>query len=199
MQLLINTATELAEIIVYNPDNKELRYRFSGDKQNSIDFLLPTIEELVDYKRLISVTVVIGPGSFTALRMATSLANTLAQELQLPLFTINTAEYLAIRLQQPTSQVLLKAGGQLIHVYNPDNKSFQQQKITEYKFNDQQTYIADFTEKLRQLTETTAKMAWSTDMTAPTTEQLEQLAQTATKAQWPIEPQYHKGPGIHGA
>ncbi|MBQ4646661.1 MAG: tRNA (adenosine(37)-N6)-threonylcarbamoyltransferase complex dimerization subunit type 1 TsaB [Candidatus Gastranaerophilales bacterium] len=71
---------------------------FSDENYHSL-YLISKIKELcesnsIDLKKLDAITVNCGPGSFTGIRVAMSVAKVMAGELNLPLIGLNTAEIL---------------------------------------------------------------------------------------------------------
>lgn len=73
------------------------------DHRLSDDQLLPALEDVLkkagwDYKDLTHIACIIGPGGFTSLRMAVSLANVLADQLQIPVTGIHLSDLYAARM-----------------------------------------------------------------------------------------------------
>lgn len=70
----------------------------SDDNYHSL-YLIPKIKELcsenkIDIKKFEAITVNCGPGSFTGIRVAMSIAKVIAGELNIPLIGLNSAEIL---------------------------------------------------------------------------------------------------------
>ncbi len=82
--------------------------------------LPPTIAALLNqnghkYQDLTALIVISGPGSFTGLRVGVTIANTLRYLLNIPLYHLNTFEYLWLRqgqIAQPQQTALLLFAGQ---------------------------------------------------------------------------------------
>jgi tRNA threonylcarbamoyl adenosine modification protein YeaZ len=158
INLLINTATELKEIIIYG-NNTFATTSYTGEK-NDLDNLLPNLKSLLETNKieiqdLESIVAVSGPGSFTALRIGVCLANTLATELKIPLYEISTAKYIKARLNiDPIDFYLLKAGADQIHIFggNFEHMGIQQlNKFIEQNQDKKLVIAGDFTEKLEKI------------------------------------------------
>lgn len=99
--LAIDTSTELASVaLLYNG---RLASREQGAQRQHAQLLLPMIEELltsagIELKQLDGIVFGEGPGSFTGLRIACSIAKGLAYAANLPLYPVSSL--LAIASQE---------------------------------------------------------------------------------------------------
>lgn len=80
-------------------ENKIYSEIIFSDKNYHSLYLISKIKELtqannIDLKKLDAITVNCGPGSFTGIRVALSIAKVMAGELKLPLIGLNSAEIL---------------------------------------------------------------------------------------------------------
>jgi tRNA threonylcarbamoyl adenosine modification protein YeaZ len=80
-------------------DNKTYSKIINSDENYHSLYLISEIKKIfeqnkLDFKKLDAITVNSGPGSFTGIRVAMSIAKIMAGELNLPLVTLNTAEIL---------------------------------------------------------------------------------------------------------
>lgn len=85
MDLYLDTST-LETILKLN--GKEYRYTFNHDlAEKLLGFIHEKLQENdKDFKDIKSITFMSGPGSFTGLRIGAAIVNTLATELNIPLF-----------------------------------------------------------------------------------------------------------------
>lgn len=193
-KLLINTATEQKEIALWVDS---LVHVATWSQERDLAMLLPELERLLreansDLAELEVIYVLTGPGSFTSLRVGISTANTLAQELGLPLFGLATADYLQIRLGRKLDAALLKAGGDQVHIFI-DGKFVKQAPLVELDFSDWPVLAGDLTERLKISAPNGILMEadWQ-----PLEDCWSELEKNAVELKWPVEPQYFKEPGI---
>lgn len=200
--LLINTATELKELyLITNSKLYVATWTHPTKDLDALDYVLAEIPSIskVSLNELRSVFFVSGPGSFTSLRTATSVVNTLIQELDIPVFELETYKYMALRsknmcLSEDTT-ILLKAGGQQVHLCSFNNYS----KIVNLKFGIEQARSVVITDLLpKQLPalldlakESKLELLTLKDLT-PLVESLNLLSDYSTATTWPIKAKYHK-------
>ena len=96
--LAIDTSTEQASVGLLNDD--VVTERFHPSQRQHAHFLLPLIDELlsdssVSLNQLDGIIFGRGPGSFTGIRIACSVAKDLAYAHDLPLFTCSTLSAIA--------------------------------------------------------------------------------------------------------
>lgn len=87
--LAVDTVSELSSVAVGDDS-----FIWRGERKQS-QMLLPLIEKLLrknkgDFRQIVGVGVVTGPGSYTGIRIGVSVVNTLAQILRVPVKTIDT-------------------------------------------------------------------------------------------------------------
>ncbi|MBR3229080.1 hypothetical protein IKF67_02525 [Candidatus Saccharibacteria bacterium] len=72
-------------------DGKEYRYTFANDlAEKLLEYMHEKLQENGgDFKDITEITYMSGPGSFTGLRIGASVVNTLAHELNIPLYDHN--------------------------------------------------------------------------------------------------------------
>ncbi len=98
--LQIDTATENA-MVSLSMDEQVLNYIISPDQKNHASFLQPAIKNIAEQCNLLltridAVGVIIGPGSYTGLRVGLAAAKGLCYGLKKPLLTLNTLEVMAL-------------------------------------------------------------------------------------------------------
>lgn len=82
-----------------------------GNRQESITLLIPGVEELTKSlgwqpKDLDLVVVGVGPGSFTGLRIGVVTARSMAQALEIGLFSLSTFDCLESQIDEPSGIIL---------------------------------------------------------------------------------------------
>ncbi len=98
--LQIDTSTENA-IVSLSQNENFLHYILNKDQKDHAKFLQPAIKSIValcniSLNEVDAVGVVIGPGSYTGLRVGLAGAKGLCYALQKPLLTVNTLEAMAL-------------------------------------------------------------------------------------------------------
>jgi tRNA threonylcarbamoyladenosine biosynthesis protein TsaB len=106
--LQIDTSTENA-IVSLSQNENVLHYIINKDQKNHASFLQPAIKNIVascniSLNEVDAVAVVIGPGSYTGLRVGLAGAKGLCFALQKPLLTLNTLEAMAFTATMGTDQ-----------------------------------------------------------------------------------------------
>jgi len=102
MALILNIDTALENASVFlSKDGVVIGIETNNDPKNHGAFLQPAIQQLFDTHKIEistidAVAVVIGPGSYTGLRVGLASAKGLCFALNKPLITINTLEMLAL-------------------------------------------------------------------------------------------------------
>lgn len=105
MILAIRTDKPQSELYLYDKDNDQIDKNIWQADRRLADELLPQIQELIgknnlkleDIKGLIVFT---GEGSFTGLRIGTTVANTLAYSLSTPITDASGADWLKVGLEK---------------------------------------------------------------------------------------------------
>ena len=85
MELYLDTSTPET---ILKLDDKEYRYTFANSlAEKLLSFIHEKLKEnKKDWHDITKITFMSGPGSFTGLRIGASIVNTLAHELQIPLY-----------------------------------------------------------------------------------------------------------------
>ena len=98
--LSIDTSNEKALISLAN-DDQIISFLSNTDQKDHASFLHPALKDLLQkadhtLSELDAVAVVIGPGSYTGLKVAMATAKGLCYALQIPLISLNGLELLAL-------------------------------------------------------------------------------------------------------
>jgi tRNA threonylcarbamoyladenosine biosynthesis protein TsaB len=104
MLLAIDTATRIASIALYEPDQVLAEYTWRTNNNHTVE-LMPSLVELlerqgVEPERLDGVAVALGPGSFTGLRVGLAVAKALASSVDIPLLGIPTLDVLPYAVRE---------------------------------------------------------------------------------------------------
>ena len=85
MKLYLDTSTPET---ILRLDDKEYKYVFANDlAEKLLQFIHDKLQENhKDWQDISEITFMSGPGSFTGLRIGASIVNTLASELNVPLY-----------------------------------------------------------------------------------------------------------------
>lgn len=85
MKLYLDTSTPTT---ILKLDNKEYSYNFNNDlAEKLLDFIHKKLtENNKTFRDITEITFMSGPGSFTGLRIGATIVNTLADELNIPLY-----------------------------------------------------------------------------------------------------------------
>lgn len=92
MKIYLDTSTPET---ILRLDDKEYRYTFANDlAEKLLGFLRNKLEENgKSFEDISAITFMSGPGSFTGLRIGASIVNTLAHELNIPLYDHNGVKH----------------------------------------------------------------------------------------------------------
>ncbi len=106
--LSINTATENATISISQNENV-INFLTSDNQKDHASFLQPAIKHLLEVNnfsidQLNAVSVTIGPGSYTGLRVGLASAKGLCYALNIPLITSGTLEVMALSVVKHTEE-----------------------------------------------------------------------------------------------
>ncbi len=106
--LNIDTATENATIAISKNDNV-INFLSSNNQKDHASFLQPAIKQLLQLSnysidQLNAVSVTIGPGSYTGLRVGLASAKGLCYALNIPLITLGTLEVIALSVIKHTKE-----------------------------------------------------------------------------------------------
>jgi tRNA threonylcarbamoyladenosine biosynthesis protein TsaB len=99
MLLALDTATDLASIALYDGGRVVSEHTWHSARRHTVE-LMPDVDALLTQAQmtpaqLSAVAVALGPGSFTGLRVALSLAKGLTLALSLPLLGVPTLDVVA--------------------------------------------------------------------------------------------------------
>lgn len=113
--LALNTAQNTHELALLKGQELLAERRWENAKED-VEKLVPTVEELLleaglKKQELTNLLCVVGPGSFTSVRVGVAFMNALAEGLKIPLFGVDTFELLRMKAGLPKALVLLPAGG----------------------------------------------------------------------------------------
>lgn len=95
MKLYLDTSTPET---ILRLDEREYRYTFANDlAEKLLGFMRDKLTELGHvWQDITEITYMSGPGSFTGLRIGASIVNTLAHELDIPLYDHHGVQYCQI-------------------------------------------------------------------------------------------------------
>ena len=96
----IDTATRLAGLALYDGEKVRAEMIWESRNNHSVE-LMPALDRMLVQQRvgpehLAAVTVAMGPGSFTGLRIGMSVAKGLAQAQEIPIYGVPTLEILTV-------------------------------------------------------------------------------------------------------
>lgn len=111
--LLIDSTRERLVVIGMVNDSRYYKVVKEGNKKH-MPLLMPTIEEVLSkintsIENVDFFSAVIGPGSFTGIRVGVATANAFANSLNKPLISVNSFELMAYNVTKP-SILLIEAG-----------------------------------------------------------------------------------------
>lgn len=103
MILAMDTATDLVSIALYHPDGIVAESTWRADRRHTVE-LVPEVERLLQQARrqprdVTGIGVALGPGSFTGLRVALSVAKGFVAALEVPLVGVPTLTAMAYPLR----------------------------------------------------------------------------------------------------
>lgn len=115
--LAMDTAYKMLTVGIYQDNKLMLGYSQQEFKKQS-ETIFPVIEVLLaecglTYQQIDRIVITQGPGSYTGIRIAMTIAKVLATTLQKPLFTVSTMELYAGKEKQ--ANVFLDARGQRVY------------------------------------------------------------------------------------
>lgn len=143
MLLGINTASYKSEICLISDEIKEKSWESNGDEAQK---LLPEIENLLGdkgFQDIKKIFVISGPGSFVSLRIGLTVADSLRNMLNIPLYQENLFEHLKHRTKKGVP-ILVKASRK--EVYNESQEkhpitNFENQEVTGDLFPDHLEFV----------------------------------------------------------
>lgn len=107
MILCIDTTTSAAGIYLVDMESQKIHFHCFGDLSQAAETILEFIDTILKAARiqpadLTGVMAIIGPGSFTGLRIGISVANQFAHQLNIPIFGLRTDEWWRYRTDEKT-------------------------------------------------------------------------------------------------
>lgn len=123
--LYINTCTKDV-IIKYFQKNKILREETVIGQKNNSQFIMPTIKKVLDGEIPDGIIVVVGPGSFTGIRLGVTIAKTFAYVKNIPIRAITTLEEAAVcTLDSQKIVAILENNGYFIGNFDTNNDKIE--------------------------------------------------------------------------
>lgn len=126
MKLLLDTSTSVCRLTLIDGESK-FDYQWQADRSLA-RYLLKFLQEKLaerssDFHQLTAIGVMKGPGSFTGLRIGLSVANTLADSLQIPIVGATGDNWQAAALERlargETDRIVLPEYGGEAHITRP--------------------------------------------------------------------------------
>ncbi|MGB9749308.1 MAG: tRNA (adenosine(37)-N6)-threonylcarbamoyltransferase complex dimerization subunit type 1 TsaB [Caldisericia bacterium] len=123
--LAINTSIEPYGVAVLQNEKilSEVNWYYSYSQKNNhfyaIDYLFKTYN--LDFKKIMFISIVNGPGSFTGLRIGFSIVKTLGFLYNLPITTITTFEAISNSVELKDYSIVINAGLKEVFIYKNDN------------------------------------------------------------------------------
>ena len=127
MKLLLDTSTATCRLTLIDDNNQSFDYEWQADRTLA-RYLLKFLQEKltehnVDFHNVTAIGVMKGPGSFTGLRIGLSVANTLADSLQIPIVGTNGDNWREVALSRlvrgETDKIVLPEYGGDAHTTRP--------------------------------------------------------------------------------
>ena len=119
--------SDIVLVLYYN--GKVLDKLIKNSERNHTEFIMPMLDELLkknnlDVKDLNEILVVNGPGSFTGVRLAVTIAKTLAYTLKIPIKTISSLSMYAVSSNKEKKLVIIRdLKGVFLELYDSKNNS----------------------------------------------------------------------------
>lgn len=139
--LFIDTHDKNVLIILYKDSHILVKENIISPNRHS-EITMPTIEKVVtenkiDVKDLESIIVVNGPGSFTGVRLAVTIAKTMSYALNIPIRVIDSLIIKALMIDADNKIVALEdRNGAYIGIFDKNNKF-----IKPYKYLNKNDYL----------------------------------------------------------
>lgn len=139
--LFIDTHDKNVLIILYKDSHILVKENILSPNRHS-EITMPTIEKVmtenkIDVKDLESIIVVNGPGSFTGVRLAVTIAKTMSYALNIPIRVIDSLIIKALMIDADNKIVALEdRNGAYIGIFDKNNKF-----IKPYKYLNKNDYL----------------------------------------------------------
>lgn len=119
-------------------DNKLLDKEVLNDVKNTSVITMPSIIKLLDknnikINNINKIAVVIGPGSFTSIRIGVTLAKVLAYSLDIPIVSMTSIDLIGIHLDNPSYVSVMENNGAFICYYESNKSDIRYLKKSEYE------------------------------------------------------------------
>lgn len=123
--LLLDTAKDDLNIGLLQDDQLIINYSQPA-KQKQSEITMPVLQQLLTQhqltpKQINQIVITQGPGSFTGLRIAMTIAKVLAAFTPIQLFTLNTLEVLCGKTKQPTMSIMDARGNRAYIMVKDEN------------------------------------------------------------------------------
>ena len=123
--LLIDTHLDSVVIVLYK-DGKEITTNEVNSKSGHSEVAMPLIKDVlktnkINIKDISEIITVIGPGSFTGIRIGVTIAKTLSYTLNIPIKTITSLEIKAVNLSGNKIVAISDKNGKYIGKFNENN------------------------------------------------------------------------------
>lgn len=121
--IIINTASYLSEIKISDTNNKIITEISKYAQFNEYEILTNWLKNQ-DYKvlnKISKIICVIGPGSFTGIRIGTTIANTIAFIKQIPIYTIDAFDYISQIQANNKLPIIIDAGKNEFYIKQNNN------------------------------------------------------------------------------
>ncbi len=107
--LTIDTTGASASVTIFN-ERKELFAELSSDTMSHLQMLIPMVERVIKKAGVLKteithIAAVVGPGSFTGIRIGLATAKTLAQAWDLPMIAISSLAAFSYAIPKPRTMV----------------------------------------------------------------------------------------------
>lgn len=119
MKLFIDTTTKFVSIVTFDTEQIIMAYQYEGNNDHTTTIY--KYLQAIDLSTVDAIYVTAGPGSYTGVRIGVLVAKTLAHELQVDLYAINTLD---LFFYGHRNSVLLDARGKKYFKY--DGQSYTQ-------------------------------------------------------------------------
>lgn len=93
-------------VILLEKDNKIIKEKIISNEKENSKLLMPAIKKVLGKKKINSIIVCNGPGSFTGVRLGVTVAKTLAYTLEIPIRTITSLESIAVSLENNVDKIV---------------------------------------------------------------------------------------------
>ncbi len=135
LTLCINTSGHTNTLAIVK-DSELIAEEIWQSERNETETILPKLEKLLreaelKIEQIETINIIQGIGGFTSLRVGISIANTIAYDLNIPIYATSVFELWTLRQAQCDipSAILIDAGRQECFYFNTDNDDFYKPKI----------------------------------------------------------------------